>query len=148
MADGEVTRAEYDAAFGNFAACLQSAGFSFAEGPTLTRFETYYFVLVRPGSTDRDAQAGQLERERCQRENFDAVQFAWSQEHQPSADDRADARRLTAMCLQASGFEVPNDPTQDELIKALGSDGGRPSGQAMECLKATSAALNWPGYVP
>ena len=148
LADGEVTRGEYDAAFSNFATCLQAAGFSFVEGPTLTRFETYYFVLARPGGTAGDAQAGMADRERCQREHFDALQFAWARQHQPTANDRTEARRLTASCLNSDGVDVSNDPSQEELIEALGLDGGRPSEESMRCLKATSEALNWPGCLP
>lgn len=143
LEDGVVSREEYEAAFHRFASCLESAGFRFAEGPVLTRFETYYYVLARDGT---DAAAAQADRERCQR-TFDAVQFRWATDHRPTDQDHAEAARLTASCLRAGGVSVSAEPGHDELRAALGMP-GRLSPMAVACLKETGAALDWPGYGP
>jgi hypothetical protein len=148
FADGVVTFEEYDAAFQREAACFREAGFAFAEGPTLTRFGSYYFVLRYDGTDGASLEETHNRAEACGRGHFDAIGFAWARDHGPTAEDLELGREVTTKCLLERGYAIKEGLTADEFVFALGMDGHRAPAVVVECLKHTAEELNWPGYGP
>ncbi len=108
LADGKVSRSEYERAFDAAVSCMRQQGLEVA-GPHPVMGDRYLLYTVRdaPGSDSIQAT--------CDDEYLDFVRQVWTYQQTPTGEEADRIRVEYVRCLQAQGLDVPDDATLDEI---------------------------------
>lgn len=115
--DGLITWDDYQASFGKYTSCLQSAGAVIEGQPTVNARRKLTVQIAVPLFGNGPAHADGIIQD-CYRQNLSLIDQLWSMQNAPSQAELEDARIAFAACLRDQGFsEVPARPKPGELVK-------------------------------
>lgn len=125
LADGVLTRAEYDAALDRVVGCLQAAGGAVQRVPGRGPGGVDELMTEwRPGSDPRDTTLA------CYDRHIGKLSMIWAEQHRPTSQQFADHAKALDGCLVASGaahvagksldafWEIPED--RAAYVRCLG----------------------------
>lgn len=147
VADGQLTFAEYEAAFFDMVACLGTLHVTVQGAPTLTPRGRYQ-ALLRADPTlvpavpesARETTAAMLS---CRQRYFDGLDLMWAVHFAPSERELQAARDRLGECMRDGGVsDVPEHPGTDYFARFIGSN--HPVYQP--CAGAAGEALGIPGW--
>ena len=139
LADGRVTKAEYERAFGSWRRCLDRLGVD-VETPMLSPLDGVRLVA------DTKARQGKVDAGKgmaCLDDHLGRVEAAYAMRPRPMAGP---LRRAIVSCLRARGYQVgPSDRTIDHFARMVGDEH---IGDLSECIDAVIYKLypGLPGY--
>ncbi len=101
LADGELTRAEYEKAFFALVACLEDRGIDVIDPEFV---EGYSYSTLDPDTPEGQAKFN-VDHGECRDQHFSEIEVAWADKN---ADPEADAAFYEAVadCVRAEGVEV------------------------------------------
>jgi hypothetical protein len=112
LKDGAVSSDEYSQAIAVTTECLTNAGFSVSVDRPLSRSTALFRV-------SGDLSAGTESVKLCMSAHFDAANYMWSRQNQPSAREYIDARAALRECLMGGGAERVPEVLDEGFIREM-----------------------------
>ncbi|MBA4182101.1 MAG: hypothetical protein C0506_16060 [Anaerolinea sp.] len=138
LEDGLVTFEEYEIAVLATVQCLDDAGIKVGR-PELRFAGKYYRYESEIPGDQADLLFPRLEA--CNNE-WQPVVDAWYAEHIATEAEIQKARKALVKCLQAAGFDIPNNPTAEEMSRLQRA----PSQTFVGCVNAIDEEYGLPGF--
>jgi hypothetical protein len=124
LQDGEVTRGEYESAFGATVSCMRNQGLQVL-GPDWASSET------RLGYSVADSAGSAGVQDACEQEYLIWVSAVWDEQQKPTGEEAERIRREYVACLQDHGIVLPDDASVDEANAVAAT---APNGAGDECI--------------
>ncbi len=140
LADGVITRAEYESASRAAWQCIKNSGVPI--GDQVERLDGTLVATVGPFATYEEGAAVQPLIDGCNTRFRDRVALAWFLQNQPSAETLAAARASLGACLRDAGIDVPENAASAEF--AAIARGGTP--EFARCSERVSMQFKLPGF--
>ncbi|SDS88171.1 hypothetical protein SAMN04489743_1106 [Pseudarthrobacter equi] len=138
LADGALTREEYERAVLAERDCIQRAGAK--PGPLVTNGDNSLSFEVEITAPDEiQGQAISKKAEACYGEYASEVYPVWAFQNLPTEDDKRELKPDLLQCLEDAGVAVNNSETVDDVIDAVStysqSEASRQNAEFDECMK-------------
>jgi hypothetical protein len=117
IADGVVTATEYETAMLALAQCMTANGLAFYEEPHWDDSGSRIAFQYVGGASRDEAAASSAIYESCRRQFSQEIEQIWQAQTTPSEQQLQQARAALGKCLQDAGFDLPDDPTSQELAR-------------------------------
>ncbi len=146
LADGTVTREEYEASAGRTMACMSAAGAQLGpveRGPNSQSTFSWVAANAQENVRLRTAYDG------CYRAHQRDIDVAWSAANRPASGtgQAGDAFAATVTCLRNAGFDVAsgaNAQAVSKVLQAAATAGGDENLAASTCLQKTASQYGRP----